>query len=318
MVRHFCTLFNRNYLYRGLALYNSLSRHCNDFRLHILCMDDITYRILAGLDLKNVKLISLSEFEDSDLLKIKNTRTEGEYCWTCTASLLLFLLKKNKNLEMVSYLDADLLFFGDPEPIFEEFGSNSIFITEHNFSKEFQRLISNGKYNVQFLIFRNDPNAIEALEWWRRKTIEWCYNSRDGKKGGDQIYLNDWVSMFQKVHVLANKKICLAPWNVSKYTVAQREGKIYVEETELIFYHFHSFSIISPVRFNLAAGSYSIRNPLKDIVYKPYIEEIKAAIKLVGDADPSFGYGFSKITRKERIKGFIGNLIYNFLRFKNI
>ena len=317
MKRYFCTLFAKNYLLKGLSLYGSLKKHCDNFYLYILCMDTATYDFLNGVNLENVKLIKLSEFEDEKLLKIKNTRTLGEYCWTCTASLVLFLLKRNRDMDMISYVDADLFFFGDPEPIFAEFGGDSIFITEHNFSKEYRRLISNGKYNVQFLIFRNDPNAMEALEWWRQRTIEWCYGSRDGKKGGDQIYLDDWTARFKKVHVLRNGKICLAPWNATKYRITSIGNAVYVEDTRLIFYHFHLFKIKGMNKFKLIGGGFKLGGVLKTVVYGAYIAAVKEAIGFVGRNDPEFAYEYERENIKDSIKSSVKGLIYDFLRLKN-
>lgn len=72
MNHNFCTLFDKNYLYKGLALYNSLKKNCENFKLFILCMDDVTYSLLHKINLENVELISLKEFEDEELaLKMK-------------------------------------------------------------------------------------------------------------------------------------------------------------------------------------------------------------------------------------------------------
>lgn len=313
----FCTLFAKNYLFKGLALYNSLKRNCQEFSLYILCMDGETYDLLKKLNLENVILVPLSEFEDEELARIKNTRSLGEYCWTCTASLVLYLLKKYQDLEMMSYLDADLLFFSDPAPIFEELGNGSILITEHNFSKEFKRLAAYGKYNVQFVVFRNDRNALEALERWRTQTIDWCYSRGGDKKGGDQIYLNDWPERFKGVHVLQNNKLCLAPWSADQYRVDKKDGSIYVEGVKLVFYHFHSFDINAENKFHLAAGSYRVGRMLKALVYRQYIEEIKWAIGLVAKVDPAFRFGFVKISLKDRLKDLRGGLIYGIFRLIN-
>ena len=77
---NFCTLFDSVYLSRGLAMYNSLNQHCKDFHLYIFAFDDKCYSVLKSLQLENATVISLSEFEDGELLRVKPTRTRAEYC----------------------------------------------------------------------------------------------------------------------------------------------------------------------------------------------------------------------------------------------
>jgi len=324
---NFCTLFDKNYLYKGLALYKSLNRNCEAFRLFILCMDDVTYDLLRKMALENVELISLRGFEDPELLKIKNTRTWAEYCWTCTASLILFLLKKYPDLEMMTYLDADLFFYNSPKPFFDEFNDNSIFITEYDYSREYKRLSIYGKYNVQFNIFRNNEEGLKALEWWRKKTIDWCYsrsrglflwiNKNKNMQGGDQIYLNDWPTRFKEVYVLQNKKLCLGPLSASKYYIFLKDNIIYVEDTKLIFYHFHSFEINDMDKFTLADGAYKINKPSRGLIYSPYIEEIKSIIQYVAKFDPNFKYGIIRTNIKKRIRFSVKKIFYNYYRFIN-
>ena len=244
---NFCTLFDRNYLYKGLALYNSLLKIYENFKLWILCFDDITYSLLEGMNLKNIELISLKQFEDKELLRIKDTRTAVEYCWTCTPSLPLYILKNNPSLDMITYLDADLFFYSDPKPIYVEFGDNSILMVEHRYapgSRKYEK--TSGKYNVQFLIFRNDRNAIECLEWWRERCIEWCYFKYENGKLGDQKYLDDWIERFKGIHVLRHKGRGTAPWNIQRYSIRRVNDKVLIDEQELIFYHFHRLNILSP------------------------------------------------------------------------
>ena len=49
-----CTLFDYNYMDRGIALYQSLKKYAADFRLYILCMDQMTYDTLNFLLLKRL------------------------------------------------------------------------------------------------------------------------------------------------------------------------------------------------------------------------------------------------------------------------
>ncbi len=303
MKYNFCTFFDKNYLYRGLALYNSLTKHCSDFKLWILCMDNITYDFLNKMNLNNVKLIPLKEFENKELLDIKNTRTFIEYCWTCGSSLLFYILKKNSDLKMIAYLDSDMYFYSSPEPIYKEFGNKSIMIIPHKFSSENQHLkIRGGKYNVGMLIFKNDKNGLTCLEWWRKKCIEWCFSYHDKGRYGDQLYLNDWPKRFSGVHVLQHKGVNVAPWNVSQYKIKKINKQIFIDNEPLIFYHFHALKIYPNLKFRLHGSSCNISSRSQKLIYRPYLKELKKIIIKIKTINPCFNYGLSpKLPALKRI-----------------
>jgi len=295
MKYHFCTLFDRNYMYKGLSLYKSLLKHCPDFKLWILCMDERVYEILGKLDLEKAVLIKNSDFEDEELRKIKLTRTETEYCWTCTPSLPLYILQKNPSLEMIAYLDADLFFYSSPEPIYEEFGKSSILIIEHRFPDHLKHLEVNGKYNVQMLVFRNNEWGLECLKWWRERCNEWCYYRLEDGKMGDQKYLDDWTERFKGVHVLQHEGGGLALWNIANYNITERRSELFVDEDPLIFYHFHQFNILKAGSYNYGEGGlYKLTPENAKLIYGPYIQAIEDSIRKVKKIDPSFNYGFKK------------------------
>ena len=66
----FCTLFDSNYLDKGLVLYNSMKECMEKFRLYILAMDEKCREILKEMNLSNVVVISLQEFEDEEMVNI--------------------------------------------------------------------------------------------------------------------------------------------------------------------------------------------------------------------------------------------------------
>ena len=71
MTYNFCTIFNRNYLYKGLTLYYSIIKHCSNFKLWILCLDDTTFTTLRKMNLTNIELVTLNKIEDEQFeLKI--------------------------------------------------------------------------------------------------------------------------------------------------------------------------------------------------------------------------------------------------------
>ena len=110
-------------------MYESLNRHCKDFHLYVFAFNDECFSVLKSLYLANMTVISLPEFEDEELLKVKPTRSRGEYCWTCSSSTILYVLD-NYDVDHCTYIDADLYFFASPQILLDEMDeSESVLIT---------------------------------------------------------------------------------------------------------------------------------------------------------------------------------------------
>ena len=60
-MRHYCTLFDKNYLVLGMALHESLQQLHLDYTLHILAMDDECAHALEVLALPNVRIVTLHQ-----------------------------------------------------------------------------------------------------------------------------------------------------------------------------------------------------------------------------------------------------------------
>lgn len=280
-MQKFCTLFNSFYLSRGLAMYNSLLSHTADFHLYIFAFDDACYEILFRLQLSNATIISLSEFETEELLAIKDTRTAGEYCWTCTPSILWHCIH-TYNLDHCTYVDADLMFFSDPVVLTQEMGSKSVLITEHRYSADYDQSALSGIYCVQFLTVKNTLQGLLVLDWWRKACLVWCYNRFEDGKFGDQKYLDDWTTRFKDIHVLKHLGGGLAPWNAKEYQFDKTDEKVWVksvhsEKTPLVFYHFHDFRYCADDVFRLTAPQYFLPDDAIHFIYAPYAEALREA-----------------------------------------
>ena len=313
---NFCTLFDSNYLTRGLVMYESLRQHCHDFHLYIFPFDSTSYNILESLKLENVTLIPLSEFENEELLRVKSTRTNAEYCWTATSSTILYVLEKFKAPDC-TYIDADLFFYSNPKVLIDEMGNNSILITEHHYSPEYVKSLIFGKYCVQFITFRSDVNGLTALRWWRKACIEWCYNREEDRKFGDQKYLDDWTQRFEGVHDLQHFGGGVAPWNVQQYEFQSSNEKFIGKEKssgkvfDLVFYHFHYVRTYNNGTVDL--GNFILSDDVIKLFYRPYLrllEEKKQSfvslyseIKLSGQTELPSDFRSQLINVKRRLKG---------------
>lgn len=281
MMHHFCTSFDHHFLDRGLALYASLKRHCRQFHLWVLCLDEPCFRILCKMHLSSVGLISMSRFEgdDEDLLKAKQDRNRIEYYFTCTPSLPLFILKRQREIETITYLDADLFFYKGIEPIYREMGDRSIGIIEHRYPPKLRYREKYGIYNVGLLIFRRDENSLACLKWWRERCIEWCRTRVEHGRFADQKYLDHWPEQFQNVMVLEHKGLNLATWNLANYRVHETQQGVMVDDQPLIFFHFQGFRQLNPWLYDPNALDFRVflTGKTKRLIFHPYIRELEHA-----------------------------------------
>ncbi len=281
-MQNFCTLFNSAYLSRGLAMYYSLLEQCNDFQLFIIAFDDHCYDTLLGLNLRHVTVISLEEFESDELLSAKKDRTAGEYCWTCTSSAIWYCIHTYQ-LDHCTYVDADLLFFSNPKALTDEMGEKSVLITEHRYSPQHDQSALSGVYCVQFITFKNTPQGLAALDWWRKACLDWCYRRFEDGKFGDQKYLDDWTTRFEGVHVLQHLGGGVAPWNNTQYSFKAQGAEIMVShgarQQSLVFYHFHDFRYCIRQVFRLTDEQYTLSQEVIHLIYKPYAQALAHAEK---------------------------------------
>ena len=246
---HFCTYFDSNYLLRGITLYRSLTKHCQKpFLFYVLCLDEETFNILTKLGYENIVSIKLGDVEkwDHNLLEAKENRSLFEYYFTLSPILPLYVLNKFQDVDIVTYLDADLMFFSSPDPIYDELGTRSIFVTEHRFSKKLKALIQYGRFNVQCQAFRNDEVGLRCLRRWRKQCLAWCYDRLEGGKFADQKYLDDWPSLYRdNLSISRHPGVGVACWNIATHPIRSQCGKITVDGSLLVFYHYSGFSLVS-------------------------------------------------------------------------
>ncbi len=307
MIYNFCTLFDSNYLYKGLTMYNSLARYSSqEFVLWILCMDDLTYQLMDQMNLPQVRLVRLREFESPELLAVKPKRSVAEYSWTCASNFSWYLFEKYPDISEIIYLDADIYFFNDPKLLIDELGSDSVMITEHRYSGKYNQSAVSGKYCVQFMVFKNNEIGRQVLDWWRLACLDWCFGYLDNGRLGDQKYLDDWTTRFSGIHELEHLGGGVAPWNVQQYEFKIFDGQVWgtlkkaADYWPVVFYHFHKFVILSDTKYCPTRG-YSLSKNVRRLIYQPYFKSLQESIDQVKKIQPDFSFGYSRVGLKDRL-----------------
>ncbi|MGI8460474.1 MAG: glycosyl transferase [Solirubrobacterales bacterium] len=290
-MREYCTHMDSVYLEKGIALHRSLLEHGGDFRLHVVCFDELSERVLRRLDMPRMELAGLAELEayDPELAAVRDERSKVEYLWTSTPCVTRFF-RDRAGLDEITYIDADIRFLSSPEPLFEEMGDASVLITPassspQHYSKHLAKMA--GLFVVQFIPFRSDERGSEALEWWRERCIEYCSADYGDGRMGDQKYLDDWPTRFQGVHVLAHPG-GLGPWNIESRRVEDSPAGMTVDGEPLVFFHYMGLQTFATGSPRLASGRFRISAEERRLIYEPHLAELERIRAEAVAAEPDF------------------------------
>lgn len=267
----FITYFDQNYMNKGLVCHKTIMQWSPDSTLYILCLDDIVYNKVKTL--KNVVPIKQSEIEEHfpQLLTIKGTRLAKEYYATQTPFLPLYVFDKF-GPEVITYTDADMAFFSEPEEILDVFGDHSIMACDHGFNPP----RSGVRFNVGILCYRNDEKCRKFLNWWGDKCLKYCkWETKSDGSCADQGWLGILHYEGEKYNFIScpHEGINYAPWKLPTHSSSKNGDKILIDNKyTLICYHYHEFKLTLGGYF--PTGWKTSKNDL-ELIYEPYYKMIK-------------------------------------------
>ncbi|GAT32000.1 hypothetical protein TSACC_2397 [Terrimicrobium sacchariphilum] len=270
-----------------------------EFRLWFLCLSPECRERLDRLADENIVAVSLGELEafDSALLTVKPERSPSEYIFTLTAAWMTFLFGRHSEIDILTYLDADLYFFSNYEAVFRELGDASIGIIEHRHARAYSDRLQYGRFNVGWVSIRRDEEGLRCVRRWREQCIEWCYDRPEDGKFGDQKYLDEWPTLYRKVKIIDHPGANLAPWNLGRHKVSGVWAHPAADGRPVLFYHFTNMWQSRPSYVWTGLGDYEISTARKwiaaKLLYKPYLEAVmhaSARLEAVGYRDIAFNY----------------------------
>lgn len=276
--RYYCTLFDQNYLARGLALHASLTAHDQGSILVALCLDDTTFRVLSSLQRPGLRPLSLAALEqsDADLAATRASRSAAEYYFTCKSGLMRHVLGQDPDAVRVTYLDSDLYYFDSPAAIEAEIGGSSVALTPHRFPSRLRAWARYGDFNAGWISVSGDDEGREFLEWWRCRCIASCSIALAGERFADQGYLNQVPRLFRRSHVVEHLGANVGPWRIAEHRVERQGDRVMLDDHPLVFYHFHQLRRVCWRLYDSGLSGYGARmsRALRELVYRPYLDEL--------------------------------------------
>lgn len=287
----FGTLADKSYIPRLITMLFSLNRVSSDFKVLVLALDNYTEQLLYDLNIANVEIISLEEFENEipTLQAVKKKRNLIEYIFTLTSALPYYLFLQKVECEFYIYIDADMYFFSDPCRIIKELSpETNVLLTPHNYSSKNSNLLIYGKYNTGFIAFRNSLPALQISRWWFESCINWCMDKPFEGKYADQKYLENFADIGDGVIESHEFGLNLGPWALDNIkSIYKSDFGVDVNNQQLIAMH---FSGIFSNRFFFLCGTWTygrvMRTRIYKYIYKPFLSElIKTQSHLAANMD---------------------------------
>ena len=281
----YCTVFDRNYLYQGVALYKSLSRFSAGFKLYCLTLDDESSAALRTLKLPGLFVVALGDLDSGAVNEIRPKVNYSQFCWSMQPLVCEYVL--NLGEPSVTYLEADSWFYSDPQPIFDQLKQASASLAPHFFSPQFSSASKgSGRYCTHFNYFKNSEDGRACLSFWREKNFEYRKEMPTSYPG--QSGLDEMAVRFGGVVEIANRGAGVAPWNVQQYRVIRDEDLVLIDDIPVIFYHYHQLARYSDGTFWL--GEYPFSRSVVDLLYIPYIKEVLEFEAMVRSKVPGFNF----------------------------
>lgn len=288
MKHYYCSAFSGAYSYQGLILYDSIRKHDKSFTLFCVCLDNTAFEIMSTLRTENIVVIKVEQIEAyfEDLKSIKVTRTINEYAWTIKSSEMLYILEKHKEVDKIIWLDGDTQMLSSSEVIFDEWGNSSVILTEQYYTDNHEPLINKyGRFQAGFVGFKRDNIGIEALSWWRRKCIEWCYSRFEKGRWADQKYLDKIPELFPNVCIVKNLGINMTPFILYRFNFEQqkylelRGNELYINNIKPVLYHYYGFRYFDASIYDLCSYWMKFTRSTIELLYKPYMQSCIAAVE---------------------------------------
>lgn len=265
---NFCTLYDSNYISKGLALYLSIAKYTDDFTMYVMAMDRKCQEMLNALAFKHVVVDCIEDIDDPKLAEAKCNRSRAEFCWTCGSYTTDYFLH-NYELPDITYLDSDLMFFCSPQVVFDELKNKNASV---GLAPHFTNNPLFGHYCVQYVFFKNDKDGSGCLRWWKDECLKWCYSKLEDGKYGDQKYLDYFADRFENVCEIENRGVGIAVWNM--YNNKYEDGTVCYNKQywPFVFFHYSNFVVTVEDSKLIIRHTVYVSKRIKDVFVKPYSE----------------------------------------------
>ena len=286
MTKIFCTIADKNFKSRVLALNESLYRYNKDYILYLLSLDN------SHIEAPNIKVITMQEFlcKDDEVRLNQSTHPSKEainittsyekaqelqFTWSMSPCFTHYCFNNYCDEDLL-YIDADIYFYQDWTTIYKQMPENtSIGLVEHRMPWTGD----SGKYNVGVLYFKKNKDSEDCLDFWRSCVLHDNEYREIYGTCGDQKYLELFPSKFKNLISLDSYIGHLAPWNLAYHEYTEDQIIWKDKKQDLLYYHYSNFKPDFEKDKYIPAPRHHIHDvsniPLLHKIHNSYYETLK-------------------------------------------
>lgn len=170
---------------------------------------------------------------------------------TAIKPFVLVELLDDPEIDRVLYFDPDIVLFSRLDDMLDQLDGSNLVLTPHLTKPEMELeavmdneicALKHGVYNLGFLGVRSTVEGRRFARWWADRIYHFCVADIPAGLFTDQRWIDLAPAFFDGVGILKNPRFNVAPWNLTRRTVAGDQASGFtVDGYPLGFYHFTGF-----------------------------------------------------------------------------
>lgn len=287
------TVCNIAYLPKALVLADSVLFY-NQIRLNIILFDE-----KQELE-SNLGAVDITWLEDLDVPEWKQLAFMYDIIEFSTSLKPFIALKLLETHKKVIFLDPDTAVYSSLDPIEQDLDVHPVVLTPHYIkpqpdteSESDLAMMRFGSFNLGFFAVSQREQAIEFLNWWNRRCLDFCFMESQFGLSVDQKWVSIAPCFFDFLKISFNPGYNAAPWNTFERSLTGKRGDQYLvnQHHPLIFFHFSNFDHDDPQYLHKRASSeVGVKYDLLEELGREYSRKLKQHESLVDRVCYTFDY----------------------------
>ena len=248
------TICSINYLAQAQTLGQSLQKTNPEVEFVIGLVDRLDKVTLDADKIPPFQLLEIDKINIEGLNEMCDIYDITELNTAVKPFYFDYFFKNRADIQNVIYFDPDIIVFDSLKPMTDNLIEKHIIVTPHITSpindkfdtREIDHL-NTGLYNLGFIAISRHKQSYQMVNWWMDRLKKDCRIDLCHGLFVDQHWIV-LVPVFFREIVLVDKYAGynVAYWNLHERKVTQRDGKFFINEVPLIFFHFSGYGINKP------------------------------------------------------------------------